>query len=132
MSEYLDWTETVGNAVVDRLPEVQGAIQQIRWSAYQAGVLGSTEQQQVVIEGDVVRIMPADADKVSVPKYDPEALLVAIAAPAEAEAVPPGGTAAAAPDEVSQAEAAPLATAAEPSVPATEPAPEPAPRAARA
>lgn len=123
MSEFLDWTETIGDAVLDRLQDVQAAIQQIRWSAYEAGLLGSSEQQQVVIDEDVVRVMPADADKVSVPKYDPEALLVAIAAPTEAEAVPLSETAALTPDEVSQAELAPAATPAEPSISATEPAP---------
>jgi hypothetical protein len=55
MSEYLDWTETVGDAMVDRLPEVQDAVQQIRWSAYQVGLLGSTEHQQVMIQEDTIR-----------------------------------------------------------------------------
>src|SRR4051812_42740259 len=106
MSQYLDWTQTMGDAVVDRLPEVQDAVQQLRWSAYRVGLLGTTEHQQVVIQNDVIRIMPADADTIAVPTYDPEALLVAIAAAPEAEAMTVGATAAAAPGEAGQGQAA--------------------------
>jgi hypothetical protein len=133
MNEYLDWTETMGNTVVDRLPEVQDAVQRIRWSAYQAGLLGSTELQQVVIQEEVIRIMPADTDKIAVPRYDPEALLVAIAAPTGPEAAPPGGAAAAAAPgaagEVETVTAPPAEPSATGAPPAAEAAPPPAPPA---
>jgi hypothetical protein len=132
MSQYLDWTQTMGDAVVDRLPEVQDAVQQLRWSAYRVGLLGTTEHQQVVIQQDIIRIMPADAATIAVPTYDPEALLVAIAAAPEAEAMTVTPTAAAAPAEAGQGQAAASPPPAEPSAtapPTSEAAPPPAPPA---
>ncbi|MEK0084414.1 DUF3300 domain-containing protein [Benzoatithermus flavus] len=135
MNEYLDWTETMGNAVVDRLPAVQDAVQRIRWSAYQAGILGSSELQQVVIQKEIIRIMPANADKIVVPTYDPEALLTAIAttagtpvateAPGSGKAIGEAGQAetASAPAEPSAAAGQPGTTAAAPPAAAATPTP---------
>ena len=85
MAEYIDWTEELGNAVVDNLDEVQGSIQEIRVAAYYAGFLKSTKQQEVEIEDDVVRITSTDPKKVSIPQYDPAALLTALDEVEEAE-----------------------------------------------
>ena len=122
MNEYIDWTETVGDAVVDQLDDVQGAIQDIRWGAYNSGILVSNKQQKVVAEEDIIRILPADPKTVSIPKYDPEALLAAIEPPevVEEELPIPAPEKAAAP-------------AAQPAAPAaTSDAPAPAPTAAPA
>ncbi|VUX47177.1 conserved exported hypothetical protein [Candidatus Defluviicoccus seviourii] len=122
MNEYIDWTETVGDAVVDQLDDVQGAIQDIRWGAYNSGILVSNKQQKVVAEEDIIRILPADPKTVSIPKYDPEALLAAIEPPevVEEELPIPAPEKAAAP-------------AAQPAAPAaTSDAPAPAPAAAPA
>ena len=86
MSEYLDWTQDLGDAVVDRLPEVQDAIAQIRWSAYTSHILVSNDSQNVILDGNYIRIMPAKNDQVSIPSYDPVALLAAIEQPAPAAA----------------------------------------------
>lgn len=100
MAEYLDWTEEVGNAVIDDLDAVQSAIQDIRLAAYYAGWLKSTKQQTVTLEDGIVRISPADAKTVSIPEYDPAALLTALDEVEEAEeaadAAAPAATAAAA------------------------------------
>lgn len=104
MNEYIDWTETLGDAVVSQLDDVQGAIQDIRWGAYNTGILVSSKQQTVEAEGDIIRILPADPKTVSIPKYDPKALLAAIeppevveeevSIPAPAKAAPPAAPAA--------------------------------------
>ena len=66
MAEYIDWTEELGNAVVDNLDEVQASVQEIRLAAYYAGFLKSNKQQEVEIEDDVVRITSTDPKKVSI------------------------------------------------------------------
>jgi hypothetical protein len=78
MNEYIDWTEALGNAVLDQLGDVQNAVVDIRWGAYNTGILVSNDQQTVVAEGDIIRVMPADGKTISVPQYDPVALLAAI------------------------------------------------------
>ena len=85
MSEYIDWTEELGNAVVDRLDEVQQEIQDIRLAAYDAGFLKSNERQKVEVKDDQVRITSTDAKKISIPQYDPAALLTALDEAEEAE-----------------------------------------------
>ncbi len=78
MNEYVDWTEALGNAVLDQLGDAQNAVVDIRWGAYNTGILVSNDQQTVVAEGDIIRVMPADGKTISVPQYDPVALLAAI------------------------------------------------------
>ncbi len=78
MVEYLDWTEALGNAVVDDLNAVQASIQDLRTAAYHAGWLKSNTLQKVTLEAGVVRISPADPKKTSIPEYDAAALLAAI------------------------------------------------------
>lgn len=125
MNEYIDWTETVGDAVVDKLDDVQGAIQDIRWGAYNSGILVSNKQQKVVAEEDIIRILPADPKTVSIPKYDPEALLAAIEPPEVVEdelpiAAPEKAAAPAAAPAVAPAAPAPAPTAAPAAAPAAE------------
>ena len=109
MAEYIDWTEELGNAVVDNLDEVQGSIQEIRLAAYYAGFLKSNKQQKVEIKDDVVRITSTDPKKVSIPQYDPAALLTAL-------------------DEVEEAEDAADEAVAAPAVPASKAPATPAPQ----
>lgn len=122
MNEYIDWTETVGDAVVDQLDDVQGAIQDIRWGAYNSGILVSNKQQKVVAEEDIIRILPADPKTVSIPKYDPEALLAAIEPPEVVEDELP----IAAPEKAAAPAAQTAAPAATPAAPAPAPAAAPA------
>ena len=108
MSEYLDWTQDLGDAVVDRLPEVQDAIAQIRWSAYTSHILVSNDSQNVILDGNYIRIMPAKNDQVSIPTYDPVALMAAIEQPAPGAAQ--GAQPASATTSEPAAEAAPAAS----------------------
>jgi Protein of unknown function (DUF3300) len=90
MSDDLEWTQTLGSAVVTQLEGVQDAIQEIRGFMRAVGALESNDQMTVIAEGDIIRIEPADENAVFIPQYDPEALLAALystdvpAAPAEA------------------------------------------------
>ena len=109
MAEYIDWTEELGNAVVDNLDEVQGSVQEIRLAAYYAGFLKSNKQQKVEVKDEVVRITSTDPKKVSIPQYDPAALLTAL-------------------DEVEEAEDAADEAVAAPAVPASKAPATPAPQ----
>jgi Protein of unknown function (DUF3300)/Chaperone of endosialidase len=85
MSEKLDWTEKLGDAVVAQQPDVMDAIQRLRARAQANGKLKSTPQQKVTVsqaEGaggtvsqagsrQVISIEPTNPDTVYVPYYDP-------------------------------------------------------------
>ncbi|BCX16367.1 MAG: hypothetical protein KatS3mg117_0049 [Geminicoccaceae bacterium] len=78
MSEDLDWTRTLGAAVVEDLEAVQRAIQEIRKGALALGILADTEFQRIVREDDLVAIEPVDPEAVRLPIYDAEQLLAAL------------------------------------------------------
>jgi hypothetical protein len=71
MSEKLDWTQRVGDAVLAQRKDVLDAVQTLRKRAEAAGTLATTEQQQVVVQENAVAIEPADPEKVYVPVYNP-------------------------------------------------------------
>jgi len=81
MSNNLDWTQDLGDAVLSQLPEVVDAIQKLRREAEQAGSLKSNDRQRVEKAGDTIVIQPAQAETVYVPAYDP-AKVYGAAAPA--------------------------------------------------
>ena len=78
MSEYIEWTEELGDRVVDDLDGVQAAIQDIRLAAYDAGFLKSDKHQKVQLKDDKVRITLTDPQTVRIPRYDPAALLTVL------------------------------------------------------
>ena len=75
MSEKLDWTEKLGDAVVAQQPDVMDAIQRLRAKAEANDKLKSTKQQTITsseVQGRrVIAIAPTDPDTVYVPYYDP-------------------------------------------------------------
>jgi hypothetical protein len=75
MSEKLDWTEKLGDAVVEQQPDVMDAIQRLRAKAQANNKLTSTKQQTVRVDQvqgkQVVAIEPTNPDTVYVPYYDP-------------------------------------------------------------
>lgn len=71
MSDNLDWTQDLGDAVLAQQGEVTDTIQRLRAEADQAGTLASTEQQRVEKAGDTIIIQPAQPKVVYVPTYDP-------------------------------------------------------------
>ena len=71
MDQNLAWTKQVGEAFRDQPAEVMQAIQRLRARARAAGTLGDSAQQQVVVDGDVIAIIPAQPNAIYIPYYDP-------------------------------------------------------------
>ena len=71
MNANLPWTQQVGDAFLAQQADVLKSIQQLRASAIAAGSLTNTPQQQVIMDGNEIRIVPAQPDVVYVPEYDP-------------------------------------------------------------
>jgi hypothetical protein len=72
MDQKYDWTVSLGQAFVNQPEDVMLAIQNLRADALAAGNLVTTSQQQVVVEGDDIRIYPAQPQVIYVPVYDPQ------------------------------------------------------------
>ncbi len=75
MSEKLDWTQKLGNAVVGQQPDVMDAVQRLRAKAQANDKLQSTKEQKVTVTQSqgkqVIAIAPADPNTVYVPYYNP-------------------------------------------------------------
>ena len=75
MSQKLDWTQKLGDAVLAQQPDVMDAVQRLRAKAYAKEKLRSTKEQNVTVrqEGSrqVVAIEPTDPNTLYVPYYDP-------------------------------------------------------------
>jgi hypothetical protein len=71
LAERGDWTAAVGQAYAVQPDEVMDAVQRLRWMARRHGNLSSTNEQTVIIEREVVRIVPAQPRVIYVPVYEP-------------------------------------------------------------
>ncbi|HLG85102.1 MAG TPA: DUF3300 domain-containing protein [Bradyrhizobium sp.] len=75
MSQKLDWTQKLGDALLAQQPDVMDAIQRLRSKAYDNKKLATTKEQKVTVQQDQGRqtivIEPAVADQIYVPYYDP-------------------------------------------------------------
>lgn len=76
MDQKYDWTVSLGQAYVNQPQDVLDAIQRLRAQAEEAGNLVSTPQQEVVVEDEDIRIVPAEPEVIYVPQYDPLAVYV--------------------------------------------------------
>jgi hypothetical protein len=74
MSEDLDWTQLLGQAIVDQQQDVLDAIQQLREKAVAEKIISSDDKVTVVTEGDNIVIQPASTEVIYVPQYPPEML----------------------------------------------------------
>lgn len=74
MSDDLDWTQSLGEALVNQQKDVLIAIQQLRDEAVAANVIRSDDKVTVSREGDNIVIAPATPDKVYIPSYQPAML----------------------------------------------------------
>ncbi len=70
MAGDLDWTADLGAAFFNQPEDVTRSIQRLRWEARETGNLESNDKQQVIIDGDNIEIIPAQADYMYVPQYD--------------------------------------------------------------
>src|SRR6202167_5014898 len=75
MSNKLDWTQQLGDAVLAQQPDVMDAIQRLRVKAQANNKLQSTSQQNVPTQStggqQYIYIAPTDPDELYVPYYDP-------------------------------------------------------------
>lgn len=71
MSDNLDWTQDLGDAVLSQMQDLVDAIQKLRREAELAGNLKSNDMQRVEKAGETIVIQPASAETVYVPTYDP-------------------------------------------------------------
>jgi len=75
MSDQLDWTEKLGDAVLAQQADLMDAIQRLRGQAQANGKLETTKQQKVTVSQEankqVIEIEPASPEVVYVPYYNP-------------------------------------------------------------
>ena len=76
MDENLEWTRELGAAFVAQPADVMNTVQRLRSKARAAGLLKDTPEQRVVEQEDKILIVPARAQYVHIPTYDPEILYV--------------------------------------------------------
>ena len=74
MSDDLDWTQTLGEALTYQQKDVLLAIQQLRDKAVAAGAIKSDDKVKVTQANDNVVIQSANPEVVYVPQYEPEML----------------------------------------------------------
>jgi hypothetical protein len=74
MSDDLDWTQTMGEAITNQEKDVMTAIQQLREKAVAEGIIKSDDKVKVVEENDNIIIQPAAAEVIYVPQYEPAML----------------------------------------------------------
>jgi hypothetical protein len=75
MSDKLDWTKSLGDAMLAQQADLMDAIQRLRQKAQANNKLDSTKQQTVTVKTQenkqVIVIEPTDPDTMYVPYYDP-------------------------------------------------------------
>jgi hypothetical protein len=75
MSDKLDWTEALGDAVLAQQADVMDAIQRLRAQAQANGKLETTKQQKVTVtqaaDKSIIEIEPASPEVIYVPYYNP-------------------------------------------------------------
>jgi hypothetical protein len=75
MNDQLDWTQSLGDAVLAQQPDVMDAIQRLRTKADDNGKLQTTKQQKVTktqeAGKEVIVIEPTQPETVYVPYYEP-------------------------------------------------------------
>jgi uncharacterized membrane protein YgcG len=76
MSEKLDWTTALGQAYVNQSTAVLMSVQRLRARAKKAGYLVTTPQQIVIVETDVIKVVPAQPQVIYVPTYNPQVVYV--------------------------------------------------------
>ena len=76
MSDKLDWTTALGQAYVNQSTDVLKSVQRLRARAKAAGYLATTPQQIVIVEKEVIKVVPAQPQVIYVPTYNPQVVYV--------------------------------------------------------
>ncbi len=71
MSDQINWTAAVGAAFLSQQPDVMASVQRLRAEAQVAKNLQTNQQEQVLTDGNSIRIEPVDPNVIYVPQYDP-------------------------------------------------------------
>ena len=74
MSDDLEWTQQLGEAIVNQQQDVIAAIQQLREKAVAEGIIKTDDKVKVVKENDNIMIQPASTEVIYIPQYQPEML----------------------------------------------------------
>jgi len=74
MSDDLDWTQQLGDAVADQQKDLLIAIQTLRDKAVADGIIKTDDKVKVVQQNDNVVIQAANPEKIYVPQYEPQML----------------------------------------------------------
>ncbi len=75
MNKDLEWTQTLGDAVVNQQQDVMNAIQSFRKKAQAAGNLKTNEKQIIIVEKEIIKIVLADPQVIYVPTYQPTTVI---------------------------------------------------------
>ncbi|SAK52665.1 hypothetical protein AWB79_01912 [Caballeronia hypogeia] len=81
MSSELDWTVALGEAVVADQSAVLQAVQRFRRQTQSVGNLKTDDKQTVVVEKEVIKIVPSNPEVIYVPQYNPQTVVVQSAVP---------------------------------------------------
>jgi hypothetical protein len=81
MTDDLDWTVALGEAVTNQQQGLIAAIQAFRRKAQAAGNLKTDDKQSVVQQAEVIQILPANPEVIYVPQYQPSVVIVQQPAP---------------------------------------------------
>ena len=81
MSDKLDWTTALGQAYVNQSTDVLTSVQRLRARAKTAGYLVTTPQQVVIVEKEVIKVVPAQPQVIYVPTYNPQVVYVQPSSP---------------------------------------------------
>lgn len=76
MAAHLDWTDSIGTAMLAQSDDVLAAVQTMRNQAINAGALLSGAEQTVSVDEGAVIIQPTDPEVVYVPQYDSQTVFV--------------------------------------------------------
>jgi hypothetical protein len=76
MNDDIDWTWSLGEAVIAQQSDVIAAVEAFRDRAYAAGNLKTDERQTVTVEDGAIEIEPADDEIIYVPYYEPAEVVV--------------------------------------------------------
>ncbi len=74
MSEDLDWTQALADALANQQKDVLIAIQQLRDEAVEKNIIKTDDKVTIVNENDNIIIRPTDPEKIYIPQYPPEML----------------------------------------------------------
>ncbi|TCS03480.1 MULTISPECIES: DUF3300 domain-containing protein [unclassified Rhizobium] len=74
MSDDLDWTQSLADALTNQQKDVLIAIQQLRDEAVEKNIIKTDDKVTVVTENNNIIIRPTDPEKIYIPQYPPEML----------------------------------------------------------